>query len=199
MAVYVRSCVDAIFHWKLTTCAPTRQGWTSVCFHDCLEENDEEDLDCEYYEEGLLLDVTSSFGQKPGRGKLRLRMLPHAWLETWSNRVCPCFAATLSKGAMISLPSNFPLLTYKLTSSIADAPALRIRCRSIHANEEGLKVLQAIYLMAFLSASTSDFTATSLHLYLGCNPITMSRKKNRYRTTHLEPMDLTVNRKHVLI
>ena len=65
MVVYVRSCVDAIFHWKLTTCAPTRQGWTSVCFHGCLEENDEEDLDCEYYEEGLLLDVTSSFGQKP--------------------------------------------------------------------------------------------------------------------------------------
>ena len=114
-------------------------------------------------------------------------MLPHAWLETWSNRVCPCFAATLSKGAMISLPSNFPLLTYKLTSSIADAPALRIRCRSIHANEEGIKVLQAIYLMAFLSASTSDFTATSLHLYLGCNPITMSRKKNRYRKYTLSP------------
>lgn len=44
-----------------------------------------------------------------------------------------------------------------------------------------MNVLQAIYLMAFLSASTSNFTATSLHLHLGCNPITMSQEQCGYK------------------
>lgn len=36
-----------------------------LCFHGCLEENDEEDLYCEYYAKLLAL------GKNPGRGKLR--------------------------------------------------------------------------------------------------------------------------------
>ncbi len=59
------------------------------------------------------------------------------------------------------------------------ASALRIRCRSIHANEEGIKVLQASCLMAFLSASTSNFTATYIS-WLQSKSNVMSQRQNRY-------------------
>lgn len=72
-----------------------------LCFHGCLGENDEEDLYCENYAKLLAL------GKNPGRGKLRLKMLPHAWLKT-SNRVCPCFAATLLKERWFLDQAIFP-------------------------------------------------------------------------------------------